>query len=59
MIAKVNFNNVMKRYELTIEGKLKAYSSGNNTDEHIVGLNRMVELAEQKGYTVHVDKRVH
>jgi hypothetical protein len=59
MMAHIKWHKILERFELVIEGTLKAYSSGENMDEHLAGASRMQELAEEKGYTVHLDKRVN
>jgi hypothetical protein len=48
--AKVKWVEDNDRYELHIDGALKAYSKGN----HEVGRDHMVKLAEDKGYNVAV-----
>ena len=51
MIAKINWVN--DRYELKIDGVLKAYTE----NEHEIGKGQLAKMAEDKGYTVHVENK--
>jgi hypothetical protein len=52
--TKVSFNKELGRYELNIDGVLKAHSEGNNDAEHEIGKDNLIKMAEQKGYDVTV-----
>ena len=41
-----------KRYELKIDNKLKAYTSGDNQEEHDKGKETLRNMVKEKGYTV-------
>jgi hypothetical protein len=55
--AKVSWNGDLERYELRIDGILKAYAQAENDKEHEEGKAQLVKLAEGKGYTVHVESK--
>jgi hypothetical protein len=55
--AKVRWNDELSRYELHIGGVLKAYAQAENDEEHKLGKDELIKLAEKKGYTVHVESR--
>lgn len=56
--AKVSWNSEKNRYELVIGGVLKAYADKcENDKEHEEGRKQLVKTAEDKGYTVHSEKR--
>lgn len=47
-MAKIAWSKENERFELIIEGKLKAYTQ----DDHAAGKKEMVKMVEDKGYTV-------
>lgn len=51
-IAFIYWNEIEKRFELKIDNKLKAHSSGENKLEHLEGKENLGKIAEEKGYTV-------
>lgn len=52
--AIISWNEQEYRYELHIDGKLKAYSDGHAStkDSHAEGRKALIQLAEEKGYSV-------
>ena len=55
--AKINWSIKNDRYEMKIDGKLKAHTGkASKPSEHEAGLEYMKNLAEGKGYTVHIEK---
>lgn len=48
------FRNEMEgnRWELKIDNKLKAYSQGDNEEEHKIGKQKLRLMAIEKGYRV-------
>lgn len=52
--AIISWNPNEYRYDLHIDGKLKAYSDGHAStkDAHQAGKEYLEELAKEKGYTV-------
>lgn len=46
--AYIEHNKAEERYELRIEGKLKAFTTG----DHEKGLHELISMVEEKGYTV-------
>lgn len=51
-LAFIYWNEVEDRYELKIENKLKAYSSGKDAEEHKIGKQKLRLMAIEKGYRV-------
>lgn len=51
-LAFIYHNEIEKRYELKIDNKLKAYSSGKDEEEHKIGKQRLRLMAIEKGYRV-------
>jgi hypothetical protein len=57
--AKVRWNEELLRYELLIDGIIKAYAIYENDEEREEGIHQLVKLAEDKGYTAHVVRHLH
>ena len=55
--AKVNWSKKNERYELIIDGTLKAYATYSNDKELEKGKEQLVDLAERKGYNVHINHK--
>jgi hypothetical protein len=55
-IAIVKWNDTSNRYELIIDGVLKAYANWETHKEIPEGKKQLVKLAEDNGYHVHVEK---